>query len=189
MAQSSDEVRLAPFGSVYTAPFGTAGPVNVSTPMATVDSDWAELGFLDENGVQITPNAQTNDINGWQTPHPLKVTLSTVSVDAKFNMLQVNQDTTALFFFGEEWTNQAGIGRLRITNAIDLTEKPLCVEWVDDEEFTNRLYFPRGIISDRDSMQLQRTEATAFGVTYRALESDGVLVDWLSDNPDLIPAT
>lgn len=182
MALDSGEVRLAPFGHVYVAAVGTAAPVDVTVPFG---AGWRELGYLDEDGVGITPSVDVQDISAWQSLVPVKQTLTGVNLELKFNMIQVNQATTSLFFFGEDWVSGGGISTLTLTSNPSLDERAVAIEWNDDNANTNRLIVPRGLITDRDDLNLNRQNATAFGVTFRALDSNGVIAALLSDDPNL----
>jgi hypothetical protein len=184
--QDPTEVRLAPFGKVYIAPAGTAIPTDVTTALV---SPFVEVGLITDDGVSLTPSTDTTDIKAWQSLTPVKTTLTAIGLTCKFSMMQVNQETTAEYFFGNTWTNVAGVGVLNLSAAPSLQERVLVIEWNDDENNTNRLCFGRGLFTDRDALQLQRADATALGLTYEALELGGSIGKLLSNDPDLIPST
>lgn len=185
-SQDPTEVRLAPFGDVYIAPIGSTLP---TSPTATLDTAFVQVGLVSDSGVSLTPNVSTNDIKAWQSLTPVKTTITGVGLTVKFSMIQVNQETTAEYFFGGDWTNVAGNGRLDFSASPDLQERCLVIEWLDDEGNQNRLVFGRGLFTDRDAFTLVRTDATALGLTYECLENLGLLGYLLSNDPDLIPAT
>lgn len=183
----SGEVTLAPNGHIYVAPLGSTMPTNVTTALT---SAWADLGYADEDGVSITPSVETNDINAWQSAVPVKTTLTTVGLELQFKLLQTNQATTGFFLFGDDWTgNVSDIASLVLSSDPSLNEVSLVIEWEDDEGNTNRLLIPRGIVTDREAVQLVRNDAVKYGITFRVLDSSGTLATWLSDNPDLLPAS
>jgi len=184
--QDPTEVRLAPFGKVYIAPAGTALPTNVTTDMAV---GYVEVGLITDDGVSLTPSTDTTDIKAWQSLTPVKTTMTAIGLTVKFSMMQVNQETTAEYFFGNEWANNAGEGELDFSANPSLQERVLVVEWNDDLGNTNRLCFGRGLFTDRDAIQLQRADATVMGLTYECLESGGLLGKLLTNDPDLIPTT
>jgi hypothetical protein len=184
--QDPTQVRLAPFGKVYIAPSGTAVPTDVTSALA---APYKEVGLVTDDGVSLTPNVDTTDIKAWQALTPVKTTVTGVGLTAKFSMMQVNQSTTSEYFFGNTWTNVAGVGTLNFTASPNLQERVLVIEWNDDLGNTNRLCFARGLFTDRDAMQLQRADATVLGITYEALASAGSLGLLLSNDPDLIPST
>lgn len=182
MALLSGEVRLAPFGHVYVADVGTAYPTDVTTPFS---ASWRELGYIDEDGVSITPSVDVADINAWQSLTPVKQSLTGMNLELAFKLIQVNQATTSLFFFGEDWTASAGNAELIISSNPGIDERALAVEWTDDANNTNRLIIPRGLVTDREELVLSRNDEIQLGVTYRALDSDGVVAVMHSNDANL----
>lgn len=183
MALDSTQIRLAPSGHVYIAPYPTVPlPTDVTTTLAVA---WKELGYLSEDGVAIAPTYDTNGIKAWQSAVNVKTTVSGVGLTAKINMLQVTKDATAEFFFGSSWVAGGPVGRLNVSSNPSLAERSMVVEWTDDLGYINRFVMGRGFLTDRDSMQLQRTEATAFGITFECLDNAGLTAYWLSNSPTL----
>lgn len=187
MALDSGEVTIAPFGHVNVGPLGTAMPTDVTTAL---NAAFSEVGYIDEDGVQITPSTETNDINAWQSATPVKIVQTTVGLELQFTMLQTNPAATGLFLFGDEWTGDVNdVASLVLSSNPPLNEVSAVIEWEDDLENTNRLLIPRCVVTDRQAIQLVRNDAVKYGVTLRVLDDDGELATWLSDNPDLLPAS
>jgi len=182
----STEVRLAPFGSVKVAPTGTPLPTNAT--MAT-NAAFKNLGYIDEDGVSLTPGVELTDIMMWQSAVPVKTTLNTVSFEVKFNMGQVNQDTWGLYFFVSTWANNFGQAKLIVPSSPGSQEKALIIEWTDDQSDDCRLVIPTAVLADREALQLKRDSAQLTGVTFRALDSSGTLAYVYSDDPDLVPTS
>lgn len=183
MALDSTEVRLAPFGHIYVAPVGTALPTTVVTPLPAT---WKELGYASDDGVSITPTTDINDYFAWQAAMPIKTSLSSISMEVQFKLIQINQATTALYFFGSAWSVAAGVATMTMSSNPALDERAMVIEWTDDANQVNRLAMPRGLITDRESMVLSRNDLTALGVTYKILDYNGVGAVLLSNNPDLL---
>jgi hypothetical protein len=186
MANVSTEVRLAPGGSVYVADIGTTLP---TTATMALNAAFDDLGYLDEDGVTISPSADFTDIMMWQSSVPVKTTLDTITLEIQFNMGQTNLTTWGLYFFVTDFTNNFGQAKLEIPSNPGSQEKALIVEWTDDEGDQTRLVFPRAVLTDRESLQLVRNDATIAGVTFRCLDSNGTLGYIYSENPDLTPTT
>lgn len=186
MPRLVNEVRLAPEGDVYVGPVGVAVPTDVTTPWATVDPDWQSVGYLTEDGVSITPSTDFGAIKAWQSVGKLKQPLTDASYECTFSMMQVNETTTGLYFFGGTWSGGA-LARLLITATPTDLERALGIEWLDDEGSINRLVIYRGNVTNREAMQLQRPEATVFGITFEALDTDGDFAEWITDNIALNP--
>ena len=186
MVNVSTEVRLAPSGSIYVADIGTTLPTNATMALNAAFDD---LGYVDEDGVTITPSVELTDIMMWQSALPVKTTLDTVSFEVQFNMGQVNLTTWGLYFFVSDFTNNFGQAKLVIPSNPGSQEKALIIEYQDDEGDQTRLVFPRAVLADREGLQLVRNNAQLLGVTFRLLDTDGTLGYVYSENPDLTPAT
>lgn len=190
MALVTSEVRLAPEGRVYVADLGTAEPTGVSAAWA---AGWADLGYINEDGVSLTPSVDTNSIRAWQSLHDLKRPIVGVEFEISFVPMQVNQTTVGLYFLGteDEFTSPAaGVGRLEVPNSPGTQERMLGIEWTDDEGDINRFVVPRAQITDREALQLQRPEALTLGLTFVALAGpNGYMAVYLTDNADLAPAS
>lgn len=178
------KVRLAPAGRIFIAPQGTPLPSDVTT---TLNAAFKELGYTDENGVQISPSVNSFEVPAWQTALPVKTGISSIGMTLKFVAIQVTKDTTAQYFFGGAWTNTVAVGKLDMPSNPSLAQRAMVIEWNDDAAVpnTNRLVFGNGFITDRDSMQLQRTQATVLGMTFQVLDNSGNLGYWLTNDANL----
>ena len=186
MPIDNTEVRLAPNGSVSVAPPGTPLP---TTATMALNGAFKNLGYIDEDGVSITPGVELTDINMWQSAVPVKVTLNTVSFEVKFNMGQVNQDTWSLYFFVASWVNNFGQAKLIVPSSPGSQEKSLVIAWQDEFGDDTRLVIPTAVLADREALQLVRNNAQLTGVTFRALDTSGVLAYVYSENADLVPSS
>lgn len=186
MPIDSSEVRLAPFGHVYIGPIGTTLPTTATMPL---DVSFQSVGYIDADGVSLSPNVELTDIMAWQSAVPVKTTVDTVTVEVSFVMLQTNRQTWELFFLNEQFSNNFGEAELVIGSSPPSQEKAVIIEWQDDEEDQTRLVIPRGIVANREQLTLVRNDAVKPGVTIRCLDNSGVLAYVLSENPDLVPST
>lgn len=183
MALDSGAIRLAQFGHVYVAPVGSAVPADTSTAF---DSSWRELGYVSEDGVSFAPSVDINDINAWQSKVPVKRSLTSIDFDITFQLLQTSQLATSLFFFGEQWDVTGGEANLVVTANPQLDERAFAVEYTDDSGNINRIILPRALVTDREDLTLNRSDAVMWGVTLKALEADGVVIEVQSNNPELL---
>lgn len=186
MTIDSSEVRLAPFGNIYVAPIGTTLPTNATTALNVA---FESLGYINEDGVQLSPNISLTDIMAWQSAVPVKTTVDTVTFEVTGTFLQTNTATWELFFLNETFSNNFGEAALTISSNPPSQEKALIIEWEDDEEDQSRLVIPRIVVANREALNLVRTGAQSVGVTFRALDNSGTLAYVYSENPDLVPAT
>lgn len=187
MAIDATEVVLAPFGNIYVAPVGTTLPTDSTTAL---NAAFVSLGYIDEDGVQITPEVDLTDIMMWQSALPVKTTLDTISLEIQFNMGQANYTTWGLYFFNGSFTEPTpGNAALTMDSTPGTQEKALVVEWEDDDGDDYRLVLPRAILADRETLSLVRNEAMLTGVTFRVLDNSGNFAYLYSTNDDLVPAT
>lgn len=183
-----DEVRYAPTGAVYFAAVGSTAPTDASTALS---SAWYNVGYTTEDGVTITPSVDLGDVRAWQTASRLKRTVNSVDIDVAFTMEQINRVVLSTYFFGGVTTNGAGG-----TSTMDLPSNfnvanltyALVIDWTDDDGDLNRFYFPRGVVGERDALQLMRTDVVKAGVTYSVTDSNGSFGKLFSNNLDLYSA-
>lgn len=186
MANDSDEVRLAPNGSVYVAAIGTTLPTNATVAL---NASFKSVGYVDEDGVSLTPGIELTDIMAWQSAVPVKTTLDTASFEIQFNMLQANITTWEMYFLNATFSNNFGQGKMTIPSSPGSQEKAVIIEWIDDAGDQTRLVLPKAVLADREALQLVRNNAQILGVTFRALDASGTFAYLYSENPDLTPAT
>lgn len=100
-------VRKALYGSVlvqdYSASnaFASYSPFDSTTGLLSstlLTSDgWTDLGYLDENGVEFTPNYTTADTLSWQTRQPLRTDVTADTEQAKITVLQSTPISDCLY--------------------------------------------------------------------------------------------
>lgn len=183
----ADKVRTAPNGKVSLASIGSAAPTNVGTALT---SAWHEVGYIDESGVSISPNVSTDAIMKWQSVMPVKYTLKEVALEVKFMMNQIDQDNTEIYFFGAQWVQEAnGNAHMTVPSSPSIgdLERAMVIEFTDDRDDITRLYFPRGIVIEREQIELNKGDVK-LGLTYHAMDSNGDMFEIFSNNPDLYSA-
>lgn len=178
MANDSSEVRLAPGGSVYVGPVGTTAPTDATT---SLNAAFLPLGYVADGGVTVTPKIATNDIMAWQSMVAVKTTLKSIGLTLKFNLLQINGATTGLFFFGASWV-VSSTPSLTVSSNPTTDFRALIIEWQDDLSKSYRLYVPKGLVTDRDNLTVDRNSATAMGVTFEALDNNGTFMQMFTNN-------
>lgn len=184
--QDASEVRVAPGGDIYVGLPGSTEPTDVATP---IDGAFDQLGYLTPDGVSITPNVESEDIMAWQTISPVLTPITGMTFEVSFTMMQFNQQTLGLYFAGEDWTNESGTGKLEISSNPGSQERCLIVEWTDNQNHTYRLVMPRAQMTNREALQLVRGDSSNLGLTFKALDDNGVAGYILTDNPDLVPSS
>lgn len=179
---SNTMVRLAPNGTLWVGPYGTPMPT-----VATfgVNAAFVDSGYLSEDGVTVTPKVDIKDINAWQAAVPVKTLINTVGLEIKGTLKQFNRNSTSLYFFDSTWTTAGGNATMNVSSNPALTPHAVIVEWTDDSSYAYRLCVPNCIVTDRDAVDLKRTESVDFGFTLRALDNAGTLATLLTTNPNV----
>lgn len=178
------EVTLASTGHVWVAPAGTALPTTV---VATPNAAFIDLGYMDENGVSITPSVDTTGVKAWQSAVDVLTILTGIGLTAKFSAIQFSSKMASEYFFGQAWVNDGlGDATLNFNSNPNLALRSVLIDWTDQTGYLYRLVLARGTFTDRDAVQLQRTQNMAFGVTFECLDNGGSLGSLITNNPVIL---
>lgn len=185
MALNATNVRVAGTGEVYVAAVGVTAISSVSTALPS--ATWTGLGYTSEDGVSVSRERDTEEINSWQSATPVRIlttgnslSVSTTFIESKAKVLEM--------WWGAPFVTNTTEWKADISAIPSSLEYALCVEWVDGSK-TSRLFVPRVSISETGDMTLNRTEATAFEVSFDALApASGPLASWLSNDAALNPS-
>lgn len=183
MGNTSDEILVGANGTIWVGPTTSVAPDDVSTGMETVDSDWMETGFVDENGVKWTDGKTVVPIPVWQSFYAARRIVSDRASMVVFALRQWSGVTVPLAFGGGTVTDNAGEFTYTPPSPEELDERSLCVEWEDGSK-KYRLYFPRGMVTSTTETVLQRQNAANLPITFEGL-SDGTADIWslFTDDP------
>ena len=182
------EVRITESGFVYLGAIGATLPTNAS---GTLDASLHNVGYLDDDsGVTISPEVNVENVMKWQSKMPVKVYVDEIGLQVSFTMNQVNRPNTSIYWFGQQWENIAnGESHLSVPSNVtsgDL-ERAMVVEFFDDNDDTTRFVFPRGIVVEREELELNKSDLK-LGITYIVLDNGGDMFDIYSTNDDLYSA-
>ncbi|WP_050512108.1 phage tail tube protein [Streptomyces rimosus] len=185
------QIRFAPKGevSVHFGALSADGlPQGVDDDLKA--SGFIALGYASEDGTEITPKIETEELSVWQASVPVLRYVKSAAFQVKTTLMQVNDATTRLFY-GAEWVKVPGKNgrdqyRLDISSNPDLAEISLVVDWSDDAA-KYRAVIGRAMVSDRGSISLTRTKNQSYELTLDALDSDGTLGYLLTDDPSVAP--
>lgn len=183
MALNTTEVHTAPSGHVYMANLATTAP---TTATAGMPAGWTEMGYTDETGVVITPVVNHFDIKAWQSLPPVKSVLTDSGLTVKFNLIQTNEvSIEAYFHFNQLVPVGNGEASMVISSNPGSQERMLCIEWLNSESKQSRLIFPRAFLSDRGPLALHRGAANTYDLTWKAMDSSGILANFYSQDTAL----
>lgn len=182
------EVRITESGFVYLGLPGVTLPTDATTALV---SGFNNVGYLDDDsGVSISPEVSVENVMKWQSKMPVKVYVKELGLQVSFTMNQVNRANFSAYLFGQQWENiAAGQSHLNVPSNVtsgDL-ERAMVIEFVDDNDDTTRFVFARGIITEREELQLNKQDVK-LGITYVVLDNGGSMFDVYSTNDDLYSA-
>lgn len=181
MATDADNVRVGLGGSIYIAPKGTAAPTDLDTAWA---SDWVDLGYLSDDGVEMSYSTDTEDITAWQSLSPVRKVLTGVDMTLGFTAIELKTSTITLYFPSATMTDVTPtVHKLSIPAAPSPDERAIGLEWTDGD-IKNRLIIARGEVTNRDSITLARSGAVSLPMTVSAYaDTAPEIAVWLSNDP------
>jgi hypothetical protein len=183
------QVRVAPTGSIYSAPKGTAAP---ATAVSALAAPWYNLGYASDDGVTLSRSMDTETVNGWQSSAPLRYIVTGTSLTVAFALQQFNLETVPLYFGLPKTVvtedTPSGNFKFMIPADVPIDERAFVVETVDGTVHT-RYVILRGMVTETDDLPLKRSEESQLSVTISAMAApDGSLCHVLTDDPNLDPA-
>ncbi|MEU4579977.1 hypothetical protein [Nonomuraea sp. NPDC023979] len=179
---NANDIRFAPNGRILMAAASTPMPT-LPEPAnafddATALAGFTDLGYVSEDGAEITPSLTTSDIPVWQSATPATTVITGAGLTVGFRLMQFDADSTALFF-GGTWVVGTGdpvTSTLTLPSTPTLLTKALIIMWGDATRVA-ALYIPRAQVSDREGFTLTRTNPNALAMTFKALDANGKLGD------------
>lgn len=168
MPNNADEVFVAANGHIYVAPTDATAPTNASSTMASVDSDWIDLGYATQDGVSLAPGQEVTDIFVWQEFYPIKRIPTSKSFEVSFTLAQLNSETLGLAFGGGTTTGaDPGPYTFSPAAAETLDERSMTIDVIDGTR-VYRFYIPVGIVTDLGEVTFNRTSIVNLPVTFGA---------------------
>lgn len=163
-------VGTANAAGLYIAPVGTALPKDATTAL---DAVWKPLGYTTDDGVEQMMDLESDDIMSWQDKSPVRTIIKSRVFSYKFMLLQWNAQNLALYM-GSPAATPATDGSfvMPLTMSDVPTEHSLVID-INDYGKKVRLALLRTILTDADSLTLQRGQAAPLGITVKALAVNG----------------
>lgn len=155
----SGNVRVAVSGAVSVAATGTSAPVDADTAL----TGFTTLGFITEDGVEISPEITSDDMKAWQNAAVVRSAVTEEKWTAKFAVMETNKAAVELYFgnkmeTGDDEVNVGGGAGKRQSFVIDV---------VDGTE-TMRFYIAEGAVTEWEPLTFKNDEAVSWGVTVTA---------------------
>ncbi len=177
--QTASEIRVGANGTLYIAPAGTAGPVDITSAW----TGFTNIGFADDTGVKLSRSMTTNTVQAWQSIAPLRYLITGVSLTAAFQLLQADKDIIPLYFGGGSITTQAaGKYLYNISSSPAVDERVFGVEWTD-AALTYRFVMGRCMVTATGDTTIGRDDAIMWNFTISAMTpTSGTVLGYLLTN-------
>lgn len=176
MALNDNEVIIPGTGHVYFAPAGTAVPTDMLAPTGP----WADIGHTSrDDGMTITRDGGDSNILGsWQNVN-LRDRRDPVTFALTLHLLQMSNETLALYFGGGDAT---GTGKFGVNITPQPQQRSLFIRIVDGaNEFP--LYVPKCSVASDDDIQADVEKFLAFPIRATMLGTTGSnLMEFFGDN-------
>ena len=174
MANDAGKIVVGANGAVYVAAVGATGPTDATT---TLNASWVELGYVSENGVQVTPSQAVTPIMAWQSAYPIRRIVTTRDLVLDFVLREFNESSLPLAMGGGTLTEvSAGVFTFTPPDAGDVDFRAMVVDWNDDTR-DYRLYIPNGQVLDLGAFSLSRTAPAELPIKF-GLNAAGSTTPW-----------
>lgn len=156
---------------ILIAPVGTAAP---STSYEAFGAGWVTLGYLSEDGIELSKEVETEVLRAWQSKAPLRTIVTGKSISLDFTMIELTPVAMALYFGEETPAGTDDDFTLVVATDTPNPETALAID-VRDGDVVVRYLFGRSTLSASGSITLEQASAQGLPVTLDALDDDGVL--------------
>lgn len=170
MANQASNVRVAVSGAFYKAPLATPLPTSAAaTP--PLNTAFVDLGYISEDGVTQTIDADTSDIKAWQNGDIVRTIQTSHKVSYQMTMIETKKEVLELFYSDPDATAAA----VKITGK-QAKHETYVLDVLDGDK-TVRLVIPDGQVTERGEVTFKNEEAIGYQVTIVAYpDNKGVKV-------------
>ncbi|KQY58314.1 hypothetical protein ASD11_01210 [Aeromicrobium sp. Root495] len=117
-------------GAVYVGDLGTTFPTGLATPD---DGDFPEVGWISEDGVDVSTDKDVASFNGWQGGKLVRRRVTSTTDMFKFQALEENLVTMGLLLPGALITTAGGITRIKPAAGTITDERAFIADFVDGD--------------------------------------------------------
>ncbi len=165
MATDSDNVLVGVTGGVYHGATDATLPTDAIT---AIDADLTEVGYISEDGVTQSIDADNESIKAWQNGDTVRTVQTSHEVTYQFKMIESNDESQSIFY-GADVTG----GTIEITGD-QMPLKSYVFEMLDGDQAI-RIVVPKGRVTDRGEIVWKNDEPIGYEVTINCLpDSSGV---------------
>jgi hypothetical protein len=179
MAGSTDNPRLWEGADLYSAPSGTALPVDLDALMSTVPA-WKAVGLLSEDGASESRDEDTSDFYAWGGKL-IRTKRSKHKRSMKVTCLEDNLVVFGLVNPGSTVTTTGGINTRTVK--IPKSDKQAFVLELVDGDITRRRHIPIGEVTEVGEVTLSESDLQAYEITVTIYpdSADVLYVDYDND--------
>ncbi len=154
MATTADNVLVGVTGGAYVAPEGTTLP---TTPSASLNAAFEEVGYISEDGVTQSIGADITDIKAWQNGDVVRKIQTSHDLTYQFTMIETS-DVTLEAYYGNY---AAGVVEI---DGSQLPHKSWVLSVLDGTDVV-RIVVPDGQITERGDIVYQNADAVGYPIT------------------------
>lgn len=155
-------------GAIFTAPAGTALPMDAVTPLAAT---FENMGYASEDGVTNSITADISDIKAWGGDTVLSVQTDHAET-YKFVCIETNLRVLKEFY-GENNVTEDGEGNIIIKSmAGDAAAHPWVIELLLNSGRIQRIVIPNGKLGERGDVVYTDGDAINYEMTINALPDE-----------------
>lgn len=165
MALDSTKARSAVTGAVSVGPVGSASP----TSEAVALTGFNDLGYLNENGIEVIPDRSTKDMKAWQNADIVRTVTTDAKLTFKFVMIETSAATIELYW-GVPVTRTATNGTWDLSPGVTGGRKSFVFDVVDGTDLL-RYYVASGELESRETIKNVNGDLLGYGVTIVAYPS------------------
>lgn len=147
--------------AVYLAPKGTTLPLDLAAPAVA----FQDLGWLSEDGVDITRESSSTDFTAWQGGTIVRSKVSGVKDTVKVVCLEETAISLGLLYPGSTAVTTTGVTKISVPGGSASNEKALVVDFIDDE-VTKRYSIPRAEVTGTGTVSHKNTDMTMYEFTF-----------------------
>jgi hypothetical protein len=153
----ASNVDVAITGAIYRAPIGTTVP---TTPTASLDFNWEELGFIGDGGLTEAPNDTTKEIKAWQNGTTVR---RRFTYNWSFTAIEQNGVVLETYHKGSTMASAGGVQTLEVL--APNTQRWMFLFDVVDGDKHERIVLQEAEVTERGQVVYKNDEPIGFPLT------------------------
>lgn len=146
---------------VYIAPKGTTLPTTLAAPAVA----FVDLGWLSEDGVDVTREVSSTDFTAWQGGTIVRSKVSGVKDTIKVVCLEETAIALGLLYPGSTSATLTGVTTVTVPGGSNSNEKAMVVDFIDDD-VTKRYAIARAEVTGTGTVSHKNSDMTMYEFTF-----------------------